>query len=74
VKQECLNSDFCGGNHKKMNNFLIENELGYTNHYNGKYITEDNATHIAVYVDDALVIKEHEKASLEQIIMSVMDI
>ncbi len=74
VKQECLNSDFCGGNHKKMNNFLIENELGYTNHYNGKYITEDNATHVAVYVDDALVIKEYERASLEQIIMSVMDI
>ncbi len=57
-----------------MNNFLIENELGYTNHYNGKYITEDNATHVAVYVDDALVIKEYERASLEQIIMSVMDI
>ena len=56
-----------------MNNFLIENELGYTNHHNGKYITEDNATHIAVYIDDALVIKEHEKASLEQIIMNVLE-
>lgn len=57
-----------------MNNFLIENELGYTNHANGKYITEDNATHVAVYIDDTLVIKEHEKASLEEIIMSVMEI
>lgn len=57
-----------------MNNFLIENELGYTNYSDGKYITEDNATHVAVYVDGALVIKEHEKASLEQIIMNVMDI
>ena len=57
-----------------MNNFLIENELGYTNHTNGKYVTEDNATHVAVYIDDALVIKEHEKASLEEIIMSVMEI
>jgi len=57
-----------------MNNFLIENELGYTNYSDGKYITEDNATHVAVYIDDTLVIKEHEKASLEQIIMNVMDI
>jgi hypothetical protein len=57
-----------------MNNFLIENELGYTNHANGKYVTEDNATHVAVYMDDALVIKEHERASLEEIIMSVMEI
>ena len=57
-----------------MNNFLIENELGYTNYSDGKYVTEDNATHIAVYVDDALVIKEHEKASLEEIIMNVLDI
>lgn len=57
-----------------MNNFLIENELGYTNHTNGKYITEDNATHVAVYIDDTLVIKEHEKASLEEIIMSVLEI
>jgi len=47
-----------------MNNFLIENELGYTNHYNGKYITEDNATHVAVYVDGALVIKEYELAEV----------
>ena len=57
-----------------MNNFLIENELGYTNHHNGKYVTEHNATHVAVYVDGALVIKEHEKASLEEIIMRVMEI
>jgi hypothetical protein len=56
-----------------MNNFLIENELGYTNYTNGKYVTEDNATHIAVYMDGALVIKEHERASLEQIIMNVME-
>ena len=55
-----------------MNNFLIENELGYTNHTNGKYITEDNATHIAVYIDDTLVIKEHEKASLEEIIWKMI--
>jgi hypothetical protein len=48
-----------------MNNFLIENELGYTNHTNGKYVTEDNATHIAVYMDDAWVIKEHERAVLD---------
>lgn len=57
-----------------MNNFLIENELGYTNYSDGKYITEDNATHVAVYIDDTLVIKEHEKASLEQIIMNVLEI
>ena len=56
-----------------MNNFLIENELGYTNFINGKYVTEDNATHIAVYMDGALVIKEHEKASLEQVIKDVMN-
>lgn len=55
-----------------MNNFLIENELGYTNHTNGKYITEDNATHVAVYIDDTLVIKEHEKASLEEIIWKMI--
>lgn len=59
---------------KKMNNFLIENELGYTNHSNGKYVTEHNATHVAVYVDGALVIKEYERASLEQIIMNVMEL
>lgn len=53
--------------------FLIENELGYTNHKDGKYITEHNATHIAVYVDGALVIKEYERASLEQIIMNVLE-
>ena len=56
-----------------MNNFLIENELGYTNYTNGKYVTEDNATHIAVYMDDALVIKEHEKASLESVIKDMMN-
>jgi hypothetical protein len=56
-----------------MNNFLIENELGYTNYTNGKYVTEDNATHIAVYMDDALVIKEHERASLESVIKDVMN-
>ena len=57
-----------------MNYFLIENELGYTNHSNGKYVTEHNATHVAVYVDGALVIKEYERASLEQIIMNVMEL
>ena len=57
-----------------MNYFLIENELGYTNHHNGKYVTEHNATHVAVYVDGALVIKEYERASLEQIIMNVMEL
>ena len=67
-----MHIDSCGGNYKKMNNFLIENELGYTNHANGKYVTEDNATHVAVYVDDALVIKEHEKASLEEIIWKMI--
>jgi hypothetical protein len=56
-----------------MNNFLIENELGYTNHTNGRYVTEDNATHIAVYMDGALVIKEHERASLESVILGVMN-
>jgi len=56
-----------------MNNFLIETELGYTNHHNGEYITEDNATHIAVYVDGAWVIKEHERASLESVIKDVMN-
>ena len=56
-----------------MNNFLIENELGYTNYTNGRYVTEDNATHIAVYMDDALVIKEHEKASLESVIKDMMN-
>lgn len=69
-----MHIDSCGGNHKKMNNFLIENELGYTNHKDGKYITEHNATHIAVYVDGALVIKEYERASLEQIILNVMEL
>lgn len=57
-----------------MNYFLIENELGYTNHSNGKYVTEHNATHVALYVDGALVIKEYERASLEQIIMNVMEL
>jgi len=56
-----------------MNNFLIENELGYTNHTNGKYITEDNATHIAVHEHGALVIKEYERASLESVILDVMN-
>lgn len=56
-----------------MNNFLIETELGYTNFINGKYVTEDNATHIAVYMDGALVIKEHERASLESVILEVMN-
>ena len=48
-----------------MNNFLIENDLGYTNYTNGKYITEDNATHIAVYEHGAWVIKEYERAVLD---------
>jgi len=56
-----------------MNNFLIENELGYTNYTNGRYVTEDNATHIAVYMDGALVIKEHERASLESVIQDMMN-
>ena len=56
-----------------MNNFLIETELGYTNHVNGKYVTEDNATHVAVHIDGALVIKEHERASLESVILGVMN-
>jgi hypothetical protein len=56
-----------------MNNFLIENELGYTNHTNGKYVTEDNATHIAVHEHGALVIKEYERASLEQVILDMMN-
>lgn len=53
--------------------FLIENELGYTNYRDGKYITEDEATHITEWIDGALVIKEYERASLEQIIMNVME-
>ena len=56
-----------------MNNYLIENELGYTNYTNGRYVTEDNATHIAVYMDGALVIKEYERASLESVILEVMN-
>jgi hypothetical protein len=56
-----------------MNNFLIETELGYTNHTNGKYVTEHNATHIAVYENDAWVIKEYERASLESVILEVMN-
>jgi len=56
-----------------MNNFLIETELGYTNHTNGRYVTEHNATHVAVYIDDALVIKEYERASLESVILEVMN-
>jgi hypothetical protein len=57
-----------------MNNYLIENELGYTNHYNGKYVTEYNATHIAVHEHGALVIKEYERASLQEIIMKVLEL
>jgi len=56
-----------------MNNFLIETELGYTNYTNGKYVTEDNATHIAVHEHGALVIKEYERASLESVILEVMN-
>jgi hypothetical protein len=56
-----------------MNNFLIENELGYTNYTNGKYVTEYNATHIAVHEHGAMVIKEHERASLESVILEVMN-
>jgi hypothetical protein len=56
-----------------MNNFLIENELGYTNYTNGKYVTEDNATHIAVHEHGAMVIKEYERASLEQVIQDMMN-
>jgi hypothetical protein len=56
-----------------MNNFLVENELGYTNYTNGKYVTEDNATHIAVYEHGAWVIKEYERASLEQVIQDMMN-
>jgi hypothetical protein len=58
---------------KQMNNFLIETELGYTNYTNGKYVTEDNATHIAVHEHGAMVIKEHERASLEQVIQDMMN-
>ena len=56
-----------------MNNFLIENELGYTNYTNGRYVTEDNATHIAVHEHGALVIKEYERASLESVIQDMMN-
>jgi hypothetical protein len=56
-----------------MNNFLIETELGYTNFINGKYVTEHNATHIAVHENDAMVIKEYERASLESVILEVMN-
>ena len=56
-----------------MNNFLIENELGYTNYTNGKYVTEDNATHIAVHEHGALVIKEYDRASFEQVILDMMN-
>ena len=45
--------------------FLIENELGYTNYKDGKYITEDEATHITEWIDGAWAIKEIEKAVLE---------
>jgi hypothetical protein len=56
-----------------MNNFLIETELGYTNYTNGRYVTEHNATHIAVHEHGALVIKEYERASLEQVIEEIMN-
>lgn len=56
-----------------MNNYLIENELGYTNFINGSYVTEHNATHIAVHEHGAMVIKEYERASLEQVILEVMN-
>jgi hypothetical protein len=38
------------------NDYLIENELGYTNHQYGKYITEREATHKAIREDDKTVI------------------
>lgn len=47
-----------------MNYFLIENELGYTNHSNGKYITEENATHIATIEDGKTVITVYERETL----------
>ena len=47
-----------------MNNFLIETELGYTNHVNGKYVTEDNATHIAVRRDDQWIVEVYEREEL----------
>ena len=50
---------------KKMNNFLIENELGYTNHSNGKYVTEEKATHIATIEDGKTVIIVYEKEYLD---------
>ena len=48
-----------------MNYFLIENELGYTNHSNGKYVTEENATHIATIEDGKTVITVYEREFLE---------
>jgi hypothetical protein len=39
-----------------MNNFLIENELGYTNYTNGRYVTEHNATHNILNDNDKLSI------------------
>ena len=50
---------------KKMNNFLIENELGYTNHHNGKYVTEETATHIATIEDGKTVIIVYERETLD---------
>jgi hypothetical protein len=47
-----------------MNNYLVETELGYTNHVNGKYVTEDNATHIAVRRDDQWIIEVYEREEL----------
>jgi hypothetical protein len=47
-----------------MNNYLVESELGYTNHVNGKYVTEDNATHIAVRRDDQWIVEVYEREEL----------
>ena len=45
--------------------YLIENELGYTNHHNGKYVTEENATHIAIREDDKWSIVVYEREQLD---------
>ena len=47
-----------------MNNYLVESELGYTNYTNGKYVTEDNATHIAVSRDDQWMVEVYEREEL----------
>ena len=46
--------------------YLIENELGYTNYHNGKYVTEENATHIAIREDGhwSVVVYEREQLDL----------